>query len=134
MLIPPAPPAAAALQVTTVHKHSKAYIERHRALGTSMTGLGLALTQLSSCEQPINDSLSKGISHMGLCVGRLSATYSERADREESTFEVSRHVVDEQPHALLAHAVLALFLMAHSLLPPHSLGSGADEALRTAAR
>jgi len=79
--------AALQTQVTTVHKHSKAYIERHRALGASMTGFGLALTQLSTCEQPINDSLSKGISHMGLCVGRLSATYAERADREEATFE-----------------------------------------------
>ena len=74
-------------QVTSVHKHSKAYIDRHRALGQSMTGFGLALSQLSTCEASINESLSKGISHMGLTVGRLSATYTEQAEREQQTFE-----------------------------------------------
>jgi len=74
-------------QVTSVHKHSKAYIERHKALGGSLTGFGLALTQLSDCEQTINESLAKGFSHMGLCVGRLSATYAEQAEREAQAFE-----------------------------------------------
>jgi len=74
-------------QVTAVHKHSKAYIERHRGLGQSMTGFGLALTQLANCETAINQSLAKGISSMGLCVGRLSATYSELAEREADAFE-----------------------------------------------
>ena len=73
--------------MSAVHKHSKAYIERHKALGTSLTGFSLSLTQLSECEAAINESLSKGFSHMGLCVGRMSATYSEQADREAQTFE-----------------------------------------------
>lgn len=74
-------------QVTAVHKHSKSYIERHKNLGTALTGFGLALTQLSDCEAAINDSLSRGISHMGLCVARLSATYAEQAEREAAAFE-----------------------------------------------
>jgi len=74
-------------QVTAVHKHSKSYIERHKALSSSLTGFGLALTQLANCEQSTNESLARGFSHMGLCVGRLSATYSEQADREAQTFE-----------------------------------------------
>jgi len=79
--------AAVQGQVTAVHKHSKSYIDRHRALGQSMTGFGLALTQLANCETAINESLAKGISSMGLCVGRLSATYSELAEREADAFE-----------------------------------------------
>lgn len=79
--------AAVQTQVSSVHKHSKSYIDRHRAIGTSMTGFGLALTQLANCESSTNTSLAKGISSMGLCVGRLSATYSELAERETATFE-----------------------------------------------
>jgi len=74
-------------QVTCVHQHSKSYIERHRALGQSMTGFGLALTQLANCETETNQSLAMAISSMGLCVGRLSSTYSELAEREVSAFE-----------------------------------------------
>ncbi len=74
-------------QVASVHKHARAYIERHRALGASMTGFGLALTQLADCERTINESLATGISSMGLCVGRLSATYAELAERETNTFD-----------------------------------------------
>ena len=74
-------------QVTAVHKHSKAYVDRNKALGQSMTGFGLALTQLATCEREVNESLSVGISHMGLCVGKLSATYAEQADAETRVFE-----------------------------------------------
>ena len=52
-----------------------------------MTGFGLALTEMSKCEESINESLAKGLSHMGLCVGRLSATYTELAEREAAVFE-----------------------------------------------
>ena len=74
-------------QVTAVHKHSKSYIERRKGLSNSLTGLGLALTQLSNCEAAINESLSRGFSHMGLCVGRLHATYAEQAEGEAAAFE-----------------------------------------------
>ena len=74
-------------QVGAVHKTSKAYIDKQKALSASYTNFGLALTQLSTCEAPINESLSRGISHMGLCVGRLSATYAEQAESETSVFE-----------------------------------------------
>ena len=74
-------------QVSAVHKHSKAYVERHKALGQSLTGFGLALTQLATCEREINASLSTGISQMGLTVGKLSATYAEQAEAETRVFE-----------------------------------------------
>ena len=70
-------------QVTSVHKHSKAYIDRHKALSSSLTGFGVALSQLSNCEETINASLSKGFSHMGLAVGRLSATCTHARRRLE---------------------------------------------------
>jgi len=74
-------------QVASVHKHAHSYIDRHRALGTSMTGFGSALRQLAECERNINESLANGIGAMGLCVGKLSSTYSELAERETTVFD-----------------------------------------------
>lgn len=79
--------AALETQVTAVHKHSKKYIERHRALAASMTGFGLSLTQLANCESEINASLAKALSQMGLCVDRLSNLYTEQASKENDSFE-----------------------------------------------
>jgi sorting nexin-1/2 len=79
--------AAVQAQVASVHKHARGYIERHKALGTALTGFGLTLTQLADCQRTINESLANGISSMGLCVGRLSATYHELAEREKLAFD-----------------------------------------------
>ena len=79
--------AALETQITSVHKHSKKYIERHRALAASMTGFGLSLTQLANCESEINASLAKALSQMGLCVDRLSSLYTEQAAKENAAFE-----------------------------------------------
>ena len=79
--------AALETQITSVHKHSKKYIERHRALAASMTGFGLSLTQLANCESEINASLAKALSQMGLCVDRLSNLYTEQAAKENAAFE-----------------------------------------------
>ena len=107
-------------QVTSVHKHSKSYIERNKALGQSMTGFGLALTQLSNCESAINESLSRGISHMGLTVGRLSATYAEKAEREQQTFEEPmKHYV-----RLLGAVKTAIAAREHALKSYNSASSG----------
>ncbi|KOO25931.1 sorting nexin 1 [Chrysochromulina tobinii] len=43
--------------------------------------------QLADCQRTINESLANGISSMGLCVGRLSATYHELAEREKLAFD-----------------------------------------------
>jgi sorting nexin-1/2 len=74
-------------QVTAVHKHSKRFIERHRALAGSMSGFGLSLTQLANCEAEINASLAKSLSTMGMCVDRMSNLYDEQASREGAAFE-----------------------------------------------
>lgn len=74
-------------QVTAVHKHSKKFIERHRALAGSMSGFGLSLTQLANCEAEINASLAKSLSTMGMCVDRMSNLYDEQASREGAAFE-----------------------------------------------
>ena len=74
-------------QVASVHKHAHNFIERHRALSSSMTDFGLALSQLANCEKEINESLHKGMSCMGLCVGRMSAIYKDLADRETASFD-----------------------------------------------
>ena len=79
--------AALETQITSVHKHSKKYIDRHRTLAASMTGLGLSLTQLANCESEINASLAKALSQMGLCVDRLSSLYTEQAVKENAAFE-----------------------------------------------
>lgn len=79
--------AALQTQMTAVHKHSKSYIDRHRALSASMTGFGLALTQLANCEQEINASLARGLSQMGLAVDRLSTKYTELSNSEAEHFE-----------------------------------------------
>jgi sorting nexin-1/2 len=74
-------------QVASVHKHSKAYVEKHRTVAASLTGFGAALTQLSQTEASINESLSRGIQRMGECVGQISSTYNEQAERESGAFE-----------------------------------------------
>ena len=74
-------------QVAAAHRHSKRYIERHKALGESMTGFGLSLTQLAQCETEINGSLARALSQMGLTVDRLASLYGEQAAKEGAAFE-----------------------------------------------
>jgi len=74
-------------ELSSVHKHSKRFIERHRALASSMSGFGLSLTKLASCESEINPSLAKGLSTMGLSIDRMSALYEEQALKGAAAFE-----------------------------------------------
>ena len=74
-------------QVTAVHKHSKRYIERHRALGASLGGFGTALSQLGVCEQEVNGGLARALSQMGLCVDQLARAYDDHAAAEAAAFE-----------------------------------------------
>ena len=79
--------AAVESQVAAAHRHSKRYIERHKAFGESMTGFGLSLTQLAQCETEINGSLARALSQMGLTVDRLASLYGEQAAKEGAAFE-----------------------------------------------
>eukprot|EP00316_Scyphosphaera_apsteinii_P004288 CAMPEP_0119320018 /NCGR_PEP_ID=MMETSP1333-20130426/51167_1 /TAXON_ID=418940 /ORGANISM="Scyphosphaera apsteinii, Strain RCC1455" /LENGTH=512 /DNA_ID=CAMNT_0007326607 /DNA_START=74 /DNA_END=1612 /DNA_ORIENTATION=- len=79
--------AALETQIAAVHKHSKKFIERHRALASSMSGFGLSLTQLANCEAEYNASLAKALSTMGLCVDRMSSLYEEQAAKGALAFE-----------------------------------------------
>jgi len=74
-------------QVAAVHRHSKRFIERHRALASSMSGFGLSLTQLANCEADINPSLARALSSMGMSVDRMSNLYDEQGAREGAAFE-----------------------------------------------
>ncbi|KAL1500085.1 hypothetical protein AB1Y20_012759 [Prymnesium parvum] len=74
-------------QVQAVHKNSKNYIERHNSLSSSMTSLGLALTQLANCEGDASTSLAEGLSQMGVTVDRVASLYNEQAAREKATFD-----------------------------------------------
>lgn len=73
--------------VSTVHKHSKAYIEKQRSLSTSMDGFAGALKQMASCEAATNDVLSKSFSQMSLTIDRLSTLYADQGSRGAVVFE-----------------------------------------------
>ena len=138
--------AAMQTQVTAVHKHSKAYVDRHREVGNSLTGFGLALTQLANCEAGTNASLAKGLSSMGLCVGRLSATYGELAERETNDFEepmreyiriltAVKAAIEHRAIALRAHnAASALLLAKQERLEKLRTGGGKEEKVSQQAR
>ena len=74
-------------QLQTVHKHTTRYLDRDRALAQTMSGFGLALTQLAQCEKEGNPSLGTGLIQMGLCVDQLSRVYEEQATKETEVFE-----------------------------------------------
>lgn len=74
-------------QLQTVHKHTQRYLDRDRALAQTMSGFGLALTQLAQCEKEGNPSLGTGLIQMGLCVDQLSRLYDEQATKEATAFE-----------------------------------------------
>ena len=73
--------------LTAVHTYTKAYVERHKSMSGSIENFGDKLNQLARCEAAINQSLGEGIGHMGECMGRISGTLREQAEREEGSFE-----------------------------------------------
>ncbi len=80
-------------QVAAVHRHSKRFIERHRALASSMSGFGLSLTQLANCEADINPSLARALSSMGMSVDRMSNLYDEQVLAEKLPPPHPRHTL-----------------------------------------
>ena len=134
-------------QVTSVHKHSKAYVEKHKTLATSLTSFGAALTQLSHCESSINESLSRGIQAMGDCVGQISSTYGEQAEREAGAFEEPmkhyvrllssvKAAIHARESALLAYnrAGSSLASKREKLEKLRGLGSAKEEKISAATR
>ena len=79
--------AALEAQVSAVHKHSKKFIERHRALAGSTGGFASALGALSSCESEQTGNLSSMLSAMGFSMDGFSALYDEQAAKESTCFE-----------------------------------------------
>jgi len=91
------------MQLQAVHKHSKGYVEKHKALSSSMADFSLALSQLGSGQQQgleegsadeealKNEKMGKAIEQMGLTIGRLGQMFTELSEAETASFEEPMH-------------------------------------------